>query len=314
MAIYTVGFNPAIDRILECPDFTIGGHQAAREVIRLAAGKAANVSRALAPLGTDSIATGFVGAADSELFRSQLAALGPGKVSCRFVEVAGRTRENITILDPRRKQETHLRDRGCPVTAADARQLETQLLTAVKKDDVVVFSGSLCGGITPEYLERLIDRCTSAGARVALDSSGDPLRRAGEHKLWLIKPNLDELRALVGMEVPNAAMAVRDAAKALLEHVQLILVSRGLFGAVLITAQGSWSGKINSRQRAIRTVGCGDHLLAGFIAQIMHGADLEPALRFAMAVASARALSADPATFDPALVETSLGEIEIERI
>ena len=40
MAIVTVGFNPAIDRVLECPDFHIGGHQAARQIARLAAGKA----------------------------------------------------------------------------------------------------------------------------------------------------------------------------------------------------------------------------------------------------------------------------------
>ncbi len=87
MAILTIGFNPAIDRILECPDFHIGGHQQAKQIARLAAGKAANVNRALAQLGTDSIATGFVGVDDLEFFHEQLMSTGPGRVLCRFVEV-----------------------------------------------------------------------------------------------------------------------------------------------------------------------------------------------------------------------------------
>jgi 1-phosphofructokinase family hexose kinase len=314
MAIFTVGFNPAVDRILECPDFVMGGHQAAHEVARLAAGKAANVGRALAQLGTDSTATGFVGAEDLRLFQGQLGALGPGRITCRFIEIAGRTRENVTILDPKRNVETHLRDRGCPVTAADAQQLEAQLAQAVQRGDMVVFSGSLCGGVTAEYFERLIDRCTTVGARVALDSSGEPLRRAGQHKLWLMKPNLDELRTLVGSEVPNAARAVRDAAQTLLGHVQQVLVSRGMAGAVLVSAQGSWTGKSIAREPAVRTVGCGDHLLAGFVAQVMQGREPEPALRYAMAVATARAVSRDLATFDPIVVERALRDVEIEQI
>src|SRR5262245_53321915 len=127
MAILTIGFNPAIDRILECPDFHMGGHQPVRQIARLAAGTAANVSRALAQLSTDSIATGFIGAAERDFFHEQLLSTGPGRILCRFVDVLGKTRENITILDPRRRVETHLRDRGFAVTADEAALLEKKL-------------------------------------------------------------------------------------------------------------------------------------------------------------------------------------------
>lgn len=321
MAIFTVGFNPAVDRIMECPDFHIGGHQMATQVGLLAAGKAANVSRALALLGSDSIATGFIGTGELELFHEQLMGMGPGRVLCRFVEVAGQTRENITIIDPKRRLETHLRDRGFNVTPAEMGVLEKKLQHDVKAGDVVVFSGSLCGGVSYEAFAHLIDDCTAAGAKVAVDTSGESLNVAREHRLWLLKPNLDELRVLACRDVPNAATAVRDAAITLLPFVQHVLVSRGMAGAVLVSGDGkaggegrAWSGRVVRREPAIRTVGCGDHLLAGFVAEMLAGREPQVALRTGLAVATARAYSKNMGEFDAADVQEALSEVEIESL
>ena len=314
MAIVTIGFNPAIDRILECPDFHLGRHQEVRQIARLAAGKAANVSRALALLGTDSIATGFVGTNEIEFFLDQLMSISPGRVLCHFVEVSGKTRENISILDPKRRVETHLRDRGFVVDSAEVSLLEERLRHDVRAGDVAIFAGSLCAGLTQACFEKLIDACAGRGARVVVDSSGDPLKVACRHKLWLVKPNLDELRDLIGHEVPNAASAVRDAAREVLPNVEHVLVSRGAAGAVLVTPAGAWSSRIPMNDPVVRTVGCGDHLLAGFIAEEMIGRDPEAAFRAAVAVATARAQSPDMAEFDPNLARTLLGKVEIEKI
>lgn len=314
MAIFTVGFNPAIDRILECPDFHIGGHQTARQIARLAAGKAANVSRALAQLGTDSIATGFIGTDELEFFHSQLMAMGPGRILCRFIEVGGKTRENVSILDPQRRIETHLRDRGFDVTADEALLLQQKLLRDVRGGDLVVFSGSLCGGVTAEYFLGLLDRCTRTGARIVVDSSGEPLKQAMSRKVWLVKPNLEELRMLTGKEVPNAAAAVRDAAQALLTTTEFVLVSRGVAGAVLVSRKGALVGRVLGQEAAIRTVGCGDHLLAAFVGEMMAGQEVEPALRRALAVATARAVSRDMCEFDPEMVKNALEEVEIDTL
>jgi len=85
MAIVTVGFNPAIDRILECPDFHVGGHQQARQIARLASGKAANVSRALAQVSVDSIATGFIGKEELDFFHEELLGSAELAVSCAIL-------------------------------------------------------------------------------------------------------------------------------------------------------------------------------------------------------------------------------------
>jgi len=189
MAILTVGFNPAIDRILECPDFHVGGHQQAGQIARLAAGKAANVNRALAQLSTDSIATGFIGAGDVEFFHEQLMSAGPGRILCRFVAVGGQTRENISILDPKRRLETHLRDRGFTVTAQEAGLLEGKIAHELKPGDVAIFAGSPCEGLPTRFFGDLIDRCLKQMARVVVDSSGETLRIASQKRIWMLKPD-----------------------------------------------------------------------------------------------------------------------------
>jgi 1-phosphofructokinase family hexose kinase len=314
MAIMTIGFNPAIDRILECPDFHIGGHQQAKQIARLAAGKAANVNRALAQLATDSIATGFVGVDDLEFFHEQLMSAGPGRILCRFVEVGARTRENISILDPHRRLETHLRDRGLAVTREEAALLEQRAIHELKAGDVAVFAGSLCEGLDAAFFVSLVSQCTARGVKVAVDSSGDLLTTAVEQRVWLLKPNLEELRQLVGFEVPNAASAVRDVAAALLKNVENVLVTRGPMGAVLLTAKGSWSARLASKDTPVRTVGCGDHLLAGFIAEMSAGRDEEHALANAVAVATARAMSPRMEEFDMEIMKRSLGNVVVEKI
>jgi 1-phosphofructokinase family hexose kinase len=331
MAIMTIGFNPAIDRILECPDFHIGGHQHAFQIARLASGKAANVNRALAQLGTDSIATGFVGSDELEFYHQQLMSTGPGRILCRFVEVGGQTRENITILDPKRHVETHLRDRGFTVTEEEARLLEQKILHELKEGDLAIFSGSLSPGISDRFFVDLLEKCRAAGARVAVDSNGSPLQAAAKKSgLWMLKPNMEELRQLLGVEVPNAAAAVRDAAMPLLATIENVLVSRGPAGAVLLTRESGgtggsggatgggggavYSARITSREPPVRTVGCGDHLLAGFVSQMMAGAPPARALEVAMAVATARALSPRMEEFDPAQMERAAAMIVVERM
>lgn len=318
MAIMTVGLNPAIDRIVECPDFHIGGHQQVRQLARLASGKAANVNRALAQLETDSIATGFVGSDELDFFHEQLMSAGPGRILCRFVEVGGQTRENITILDPKRRIDTHLRDRGFTVTAAECALLEQRIFHELKPDDVVVFSGSLCLGLPDGYFEGLLDRCIGIGARLVVDSSGEALRVAATRRLWMLKPNLEELRQLVGADVSNAATAIRDAAAPLLRTAQNVLVSRGASGAVLLTGSpGSveaYAGRWTRPDPPVRTVSCGDHLLAGYIAEICAGREVERALAGAIAVATARAMSERLDELDRSLLREAIGSVVVERV
>ena len=118
-SLITVGLNPAIDCVVRCEGFVSGQVNAGRQVARIAAGKAANVTRALALLGQDVLAMGYLGDCDWPFFKEQLHKLRPGAVACQFNILPQSTRQNITILDGR--AETHIRLGACPSNPTSPR-------------------------------------------------------------------------------------------------------------------------------------------------------------------------------------------------
>ena len=79
-------------------------------------------------------------------------------------------------------------------------------------------------------------------------------------------------------------------AGSLLGKVEVVLISCGSKGAVLVTKQGSWQGRLaGPRRKVFSTVACGDYLLAGFLKAVKDGSGPADALQTAIKVASARA-------------------------
>jgi len=246
-SIITVGLNPAIDRVMEVPDFRLGGHQLGRVVRRTGAGKSVNVSRVLAAVGTPSIATGFLGADSRAEFD---AVLQPPLMRNQFFILPGRTRENITLVDPLARQETHIRDVGLKVDARGLKRLTSKLELMVAPGGIVVFSGSLPPGMSAEDFGRLIDTCRAAGARVAVDTSGDALAALADRALWLVKPNAAELSQLLARPLPDIARRVA-AAKELTARIELVLLTAGAEGAYLFSSRGAWHARAPLQPRRV---------------------------------------------------------------
>ena len=64
----------------------------------------------------------------------------------------------------------------------------------------------------------------------------------------------------------------------------------------------------------MRTVGCGDHLIAAFIAELSQGRGVEQALRKAMAVATVRAMSSSMEEFEMKQVDGAMAMVAVEEI
>jgi fructose-1-phosphate kinase PfkB-like protein len=106
---------------------------------------------------------------------------------------------------------------------------------------------------------------------------------------WLIAPNIEELRELLGAEVDDTPAQLVEAGRTLLDRVETALISRGEKGALLVTKAGAWMGYATSRREALSTVGCGDYLLAGFLAGLRETDDPSAALATGLKAATARA-------------------------
>lgn len=311
-SVVTVTLNPTIDRIIDVPGFHVGGHDKGRLRSRLPAGKAINVSRAMAALGCPSTATGWVGRDALGMFEQATAKAG---VSSCFVPIDGPTRENITIIDPVGQTATHIRDSGPTVTEEDVRRLAERLWSLAGLDVVLVFTGSCAPGLAADRFADILKACLDRGARLAVDSSGEHLRAASALPLWLIKPNLLELGELLGYQVSHEREIV-EAGRRLSRHISVVLITMGERGAMCFAEGRVLRGRAAVPPDRIRsTVGCGDAMLAGFLAATCRqGWTIEDAFRQGLAVSAASAMTDQPAVFhgsDVDAVSQSLDVIEI---
>ncbi len=294
-SIVTVGMNPAVDRILEVRDFRIGAHQAGRELLRSAGGKALNVSRALAHLGVHSIATGFLGEANRFEFAPLLE---HDFVNDELFPLPGRTRENVTITDPVSGTDTHIRDVGLEVPPRSLERLRKKLHLLAARESIIAFSGSLPPGVSPEVFADLVDSCTAAGARVSVDTTGAALRAMAGRRLWLIKPNALELATLAGRDLQTLDEQIA-AARALTAHCEIVIFTRGAHGAYLFRKDLALHAYVEvAPTRVVNTVGCGDSLLAGFMAGTWREQPIRQIFTEAVACATASAFTFSPADFD----------------
>lgn len=308
--IVAVALNPAIDRVLETPGLAVGAHQVARLLARDPAGKGVNVAKTLSLLGVPCILTGLVGQGEFDFFA---AAAARYNVEMAMVPVAGQTRENITLIDPLTRQETHIRDQGFTVAAGELDLLRAQLAALTGEDTVFVFSGSLPPGIGAGEFGDLLAICRQGGARLAVDASGAGLAAAVDVRPWLIKPNREELEELVGRRLhgrEDLLVAGREVAR----RAELVLISDGAEGAYLLADSRAWHGACDVPPgRLASTVGCGDALLAGFLAGCYRKMDMPQALTLAVQAAAAAAMSVR-ALFDPADLEGLAGVPSVRRL
>jgi len=311
-AIVTVTLNPTIDRIIEVPGFHVGGHLQGRLRLREPAGKAINVSRALAALGVPNTAIGWVGMHTFDLFHESLERSG---VKPCFIPISGPTRENITIIDPAGASDTHIRDTGPCITPADVDRLTDLLQSVAGPNMLIVFTGSLPPGLSIEDWVELIEACTSRKSPVAIDTAGEPLRAARRRRPWMIKPNEKELRELVGRDLAGDE-AIVDAGRKLAADVPVLLVTLGQRGAYCFSEDQVIHGRTTLPAGQVRsTVGCGDAMLAGFLAAIMDPErDIASCLEQGLLVSAASAMSEQPACFDKANLDALRPYTQVNRV
>jgi len=311
-SLVTVSLNTAVDRVLEVPGLAIGGHERGHLVSIQPAGKAVNVARLLGTLGLRTILTGFVGEGDRPRFERSFA---KSPVRIELFEGSGPTRENITLIDPARGVETHVRDVGFPVTAEDVERIAKKLAILATKGAYVLFGGSLPPGLEAEAFLSLIETCARRGALVAVDTSGEGLEAVRKAEdLWLLKPNRAERAELTGREVASEADVVAAAAD-LRRRAEQVIVTAGADGAHLFTREGAWRARPEiDPGRVVKTVGCGDALLAGYVKAHAEGLAPEECLRWGVATGTAAAMQASAGVVAVRDVRTVYRKVVVEAV
>lgn len=288
--IYTVTLNPAVDYTLWLKELSAGVLNRPTDTALSFGGKGVNVSRVLTALGVNNRALGFVAGAVGDMLESGLRRQG---VDTDFVHLAsGETRINVKITAD---EETELNACGPTVDAEAMAQLTAQVAT-LADEDALCLCGSLPPGCGTETYAHLLAQVADKRVYTVVDATEEALLKALVYCPYLIKPNRDELCALVGRELSDEGSVLTAARELQTKGARNVLVSLGGDGALLLAEDGAIYRQEAYRGEVRGTVGAGDSMVAGFLAALEHGADARETLRFAVAAGSATAFSDGLAT------------------
>lgn len=307
--ILTVTLNPTLDKLYIVDNFEKGEITRVGEVINTPGGKGLNVSKVLSLLGDETVATGFLGGYTGEYLRHLLS---KSDVLADFVETDCETRTCINI---RTGDEIHTQflESGNEISSGALEEFLSKYRELVKKASMVVISGSATKGVPLTFYTDLILYAKSQGKKVILDTSNELLRKNIGATPTLIKPNTDELEQLFNRKITDVDDIIASAQKLRGLGIEAVAVSMGEDGAVLVCEQGVYRG-IPPKITPVNTVGCGDSMVAGFAHSFLKNAAPEEALRFAIALSAANALSIKSGDFNKEDFCNLYGEVKVYKV
>lgn len=311
--IVTVTLNAALDRSLTVPIFQLGHRHRASDVVTLAGGKGINVARALKRLDVPVVATGLAGGRTGTRIVEELTGEA---ILNDFVRIREESRTSTAVVDPTSGLYTEINEWGPKVAPAELEMLLEKLRYLARGASIVVLAGSLPRGVDEGFYAEAVRELTRLGARVALDSEGEPLQRGVEAEPWLVSPNQHEAEQLVGQELEEEEdflMALDTIAEMGARNVQITMES-GCYALVREERQVRRYRALAPQLEPVSVLGAGDALLAQYLAAVLDARPADEALRLAVAAGSASVLEIGAGRFDPREATRLVGLTEMREL
>jgi 1-phosphofructokinase len=277
--ILTITINPAIDKTIIVDSLHVNGVNRVISSREDLGGKGINVSKVLTKLNVPTIACGFIG---SRNYAKVSAFVDHEQLPTDFVLVDANTRTNTKIVELSTHSTTDINEPGFEVTQKEINQLLSLIDSVAQEVDVVVFSGSLCQGMSLEQYGELIEKAASK-TKVVIDAEKLALQEALKHAPLLVKPNVSELEGYLKVEFTSETDLIKAAQEVLkTSNTQMMLLSHGEHGSYFITT--SQVIKAEALKVPVKsTVGAGDSMLAGFLSEYVKDKNITEALKVATA-------------------------------
>ena len=285
--ILTVTLNLALDVTYDVETLTRHATHRVRRVRQRAGGKGVNVSRVLASLGQETLATGLCGGPTGDLVRKDLDKAG---LSHAFHTISGDTRRAVTVVDD---DATVFNEPGPLVHPAEWSLFQAHFTRLARSASVVVFSGSLPPGLPDDAYATLIG--LAGGAKTIVDTSGPALGAAVAAAPSLLKPNAREL-AETGLSPAGP-----------------LVVSRGGEGMRAMADGRCWEARPPEVLTGNPT-GAGDAAAAALAVALRDGSPWEEALRDAVALSAAAVLTPVAGAVDHAAYHRFLSKVSVKEV
>ena len=283
--ITSICMNPSFDKTVEVDTLAVGEVNRIRTSRQDVGGKGINVAIVARRLGLNVRCVGLAGRDGAETINN---ALEHERIEHDFVLTSGAVRTNTKIVSGDGKGVTELNEPGSQPTQAELDALFDLVRHTARDSEYMVLTGSLPPGCPPETYRELI-RC-AGDVPCILDVGGEALNLGVEAAPFLIKPNLQELQASVGMEL-RTMRAIRDAATSYLRKgVKHVVVSMGSIGAMYVDEEkAAFAPALKVKVRS--TVGAGDAMIGGLLKGLSRETSFAKVFRYGVAAGTASVMT-----------------------
>lgn len=287
--VYTITLNPCIDYAVYADSWEEGKVNRAGKGRSFAGGKGINVSIVLTNLDCPNLALGFVGGYTGREIERLVKNKG---VKTEFIKIEDESRINIKVLG---KTETQFNGAGPNIEEKDVALLYKQL-ARLKSGDYLVLSGSVPQSLPSSFYCDILQYVEGKGVKTIVDTTGQSLLTTLKFKPFLIKPNHHELEELFDVKMETKDDITQYAKKLVELGAQNVIISMGGDGAIFTNSDGALEYVEAPKGKVVDTVGAGDSVIAGFIAEYVATLSAKRAFYRAVATGSASAFSDELAT------------------
>jgi 6-phosphofructokinase 2 len=281
--IVTLTMNPALDVSTSAEAVTPTDKVRCEVAQYDPGGGGINVARVVQTLGGRALAVYPAGGPIGAMLETLLERMD---ISSRRIAIQATTRESFTINERKSGLQYRFVLPGPEIPPTECQACLDELGRAAERARIIVFSGSLPPGISPDFVQQVADLAKRLGCHFILDTSGDALRHM-KSGAYLIKPSLRELREWAGRELRSETEQVEAAHHLINQGVsEAMIVSLGANGALLVTREGY--EKLPPIEIPVcSAVGAGDSMVAAVCFALIRGLDLRHAVRLGMAAGAA---------------------------
>jgi 1-phosphofructokinase len=307
--ITTICLNPCFDKTVNVDRLQAGQVNRIKEARVDLGGKGINVAVVAKRLGLEAQCLGIMGESGAVELTAMMDREG---LKHKFLTVQGHVRTNMKVYSLDGQGVTELNEPGTPLNQEVLSEFTRMAEEETKDSDMVVLTGSLPPGC-PEGTYRDLLKALE-GKKCILDTEGKELELAAKGaKPYLIKPNLREMEATLGIEL-RTMRAIRDAALLFVQlGVKHAVVSMGAMGAMYISSEKTLFAP-SLRVSTKSTVGAGDAMIGGMLLGYELEKDMARAFRYGIAAGAASVMTEGTQLIVRSDFETLLEQVKVQEV
>lgn len=284
--IVTLTVSPALDKSAHFSGLVPEQKIRCQTPLFDAGGGGINVSKAISRLKGSSLAIMTAGGSTGEMLKGLLKA---ESISFESIETQSWTRENFVAVDDNTNSQFRFVFPAPAVTNFE----KVKIIATIQqlRFKYLVLSGGLSAGLPTNFYNEIAEIAKKSNSKIIIDTSGEPLKKALETGVYMIKPNVGELAKLIGVERLEME-EVNDAAKEIIRNggAEIVVVSLGPQGAVLVTKDVyEYVPAPNVVKKS--TVGAGDSMVGGMTWALSQNKSLKEVIRWGVACGSAATMN-----------------------